>query len=345
MGTEATGGKAKRRRLGKGLNGMIGGPVQLDHTQTPPQTDTQPTTPMPSSPAENQAPAAVAPANQSVAPEPQAPQGPATMLAVSGIIPNRSQPRKSFDQASLQSLASSIQSDGLMQPIVVRPASSGGSTGGRYELIAGERRWRAAKIAGLTQIPAIIREESDKSSAQLALIENIHREDLNAVERAEALAELASRFAMSHAEIAERLGMDRSSVANLIRLCDLEEEIRSLIAAGELGQGHGKALLAVPEGEQRVNLAIKAAREEWSVRQMEAEAKKLGKPTVDASPEPARRSVVHADLERQLGDHLGTKVSIKTNKAGTKGKLVIDFYGIDHFEGLVKSLGVGGERV
>ncbi len=332
MSTDATSGKAKRRRLGKGLSGMIGGPVQVEQAQADPQTaESQPAAPMPqSAPTQEAAPT----------------EGPATMLAVSGIIPNRNQPRKSFEQGSLQSLAASIKADGLMQPVVVRPASSGGSTGGRYELIAGERRWRAAKIAGLTHIPAIVREETDKSSAQLALIENIHREDLNPVERAEALAELATRFEMTHGEIADRLGMDRSSVANLIRLCDLEDEIRTLIAAGELGQGHGKALLSVQEGNQRIKIAAKAAREEWSVRQMEAEAKKLGKPQ-DASKtaEPARRSAVHADLEKKLGDHLGTKVSIKTNKAGTKGRLVIDFYGIDHFDGLVRSLGVDADRV
>lgn len=333
MSTDATSGKAKRRRLGKGLSGMIGGPVQVEQAQADPQT------------AESQ-PAAAPKPRSAPAQEAMPTEGPATMLVVSGIIPNRNQPRKSFEQASLQSLAASIKADGLMQPVVVRPASSGGSTGGRYELIAGERRWRAAKIAGLTHIPAIVREETDKSSAQLALIENIHREDLNPVERAEALAELATRFEMTHGEIADRLGMDRSSVANLIRLCDLEDEIRTLIAAGELGQGHGKALLSVPEGNQRIKIAAKAAREEWSVRQMEAEAKKLGKPQ-DASTaaEPARRSAVHADLEKKLGDHLGTKVSIKTNKAGTKGRLVIDFYGIDHFDGLVRTLGVNADRV
>jgi ParB family chromosome partitioning protein len=331
MSTDAQSGRVKRRRLGKGLSGMIGEPVAVDQ-----------------SPAEPKPAPAVEPSAkpQPAAKEDVAPAGPAIMIPLSGAIPNRNQPRKSFDEQALKSLAESIQADGLMQPIVVRPASSGGSTGGRYEIIAGERRWRAAKIAGLTHIPAMVREEGDKSSAQLALIENIHREDLNAIERAEALAELATRFAMSHADIAEKLGMDRSSVANLIRLCDLEDEIRTLIAEGHLGLGHGKALLSVIAGDQRIKLAVKAAKEEWSVRQLEAQAKLVGKPTeVKAAAEAPRRSAVHADLERKLGDHLGTKVSIKTNRTGTKGKLVIDFYGIDHFDGLISSLGVGGERV
>ena len=332
MSTDAQSGRVKRRRLGRGLSGMIGEPVAVDQTPA----------------AATPEPAAQTPATESqpAVKEEVAPSGPAIMIPLTGAIPNRNQPRKSFDEAALKSLAESIRADGLMQPIVVRPASSGGSTGGRYEIIAGERRWRAAKIAGLTHIPAMVREEGDKSSAQLALIENIHREDLNAIERAEALSELASRFAMSHNDIAEKLGMDRSSVANLIRLCDLEDEIRTLIAAGELGLGHGKALLSVAAGDQRIALALKAAKEEWSVRQLEAQAKLVGKsvPT-KAAAEPPRRSAVHADLERKLGDHLGTKVSIKTNRTGTKGKLVIDFYGIDHFDGLVSALGVGGDRV
>jgi ParB family chromosome partitioning protein len=331
MSTDAQGGRVKRRRLGKGLSGMIGEPVAVDQS---------PAEPKPAPAVESQA------KPQPAAKEDVAPAGPAIMIPLTGVIPNRNQPRKSFDEQALKALAESIQTDGLMQPIVVRPASSGGSTGGRYEIIAGERRWRAAKIAGLTHIPAMVREEGDKSSAQLALIENIHREDLNAIERAEALSELASRFAMSHADIAEKLGMDRSSVANLIRLCDLEDEIRTLIAEGHLGLGHGKALLSVIARDQRIKLAVKAAKEEWSVRQLEAQAKLAGKPVTEKSAtEAPRRSAVHADLERKLGDHLGTKVSIKTNRTGTKGKLVIDFYGIDHFDGLISSLGVGAERV
>jgi len=328
MGTDGQTGRTKRRRLGRGLSGMIGEPVAID--QSPPTA--------PESIARTQ--------TQPIAQEEVATTGPAIMIPIVGVIPNRNQPRKSFDEHALKSLAESIRADGLLQPIVVRPASSGGTTGGRYEIIAGERRWRAAKIAGLTHIPAMVREEGDKNAAQLSLIENICREDLNAIERAEALAELVSRHAMSHAEIAQRLGMDRSSVANLIRLCDLEDEIRTLIAAGELGLGHGKALLSVTAGDQRIKLAINAAKDEWSVRQLEAQAKLVGKPTGVGglvATEPARRSAVHADLERKLGDHLGTKVSITTNRAGTKGKLVIDFYGIDHFDGLVKVLGVGGE--
>lgn len=329
----------KRRRLGRGLSGMIGEPANVEQTA-------QAELSKPPSRREIQQVSETINNTNTHSLGDQAADGERlTRIGLSGIIPNRSQPRKSFDEDQLRALAASIQSEGLMQPIVVRPASSGGSTGGRYELIAGERRWRAAKIAGLETIPAIVREASDKSAAQLALIENVHREDLNAIERAEALSELSSRFHMQQAEIAELVGMDRSSVSNLIRLTELEEEIRELIARDELGQGHGKALLSVAPGEGRVKLAIKAAREEWSVREMERQAKAAGREvTPGATPSP-RRSAVHADLEKRLADRLGTKVAIKTNPSGTKGKLVIEFYGVDHFEGLMSALGVEGERV
>ncbi|MFI4871485.1 MAG: ParB/RepB/Spo0J family partition protein [Phycisphaerales bacterium JB061] len=327
----------KRRRLGRGLSGMIGNPVAVD---------TSPSTPAPAqdtpAPPPTPAPTSTTPTQPQIVEKQNDSEYKLTDIAVSAIIPNRSQPRQSFDADALKALAKSIVDDGLMQPVVVRPGSGSGGTGGRYELIAGERRWRAAKIAGLERIPAIVREAGDKDSAELALIENVHRQDLNAIERGEALAQLVGRFGLTQQEVADKLGMDRSSVANLMRLTELEDEIRTLIVADELGAGHGKALLGVPPGQSRVDLAIQAAKEEWSVRELERRAKDAqnAKPAAD-SPEPARRSAVHADLERRLGDRLGTKVKIQTNRAGTKGKLVIEFYGIDHFDGLVRELGVG----
>ncbi len=325
----------KRRRLGRGLSGMIGSPVAVDTSPTPtPQADpAKPGTPAPTS---------TAPAQPQVVEEQNQSEYKMTDIAVASIIPNRNQPRRVFNEEALKSLAKSIVEDGLMQPILVRPGSGSGGTGGRYELIAGERRWRAARIAGLERIPAIVRMAGDRDSAELALIENVHRQDLNAIERAEALSQLVGRFGLTQQEVADKLGMDRSSVSNLIRLTELEDEIRTLIAADELVAGHGKALLGLPPGQTRVDLALKAAKEEWSVRELERRTKDAlaGKAAAEA-PEPARRSAVHADLERRLGDRLGTKVKIQTNRAGTKGKLVIEFYGIDHFDGLVKELGVG----
>ncbi|MEO0629658.1 MAG: ParB/RepB/Spo0J family partition protein, partial [Planctomycetota bacterium] len=189
------------------------------------------------------------------------------------MVPNRFQPRSDFAAGGLAELAASIRSEGVMQPILVRPGSGGGSTGGRYELVAGERRWRAAKLAGLETVPAIVRELTDESSAEWALIENVHRQDLNAMERAEAMASLLSRFGMSQTALAEKLGLERPTVANLVRLIELDPPIRELIAAGKLGAGHGKALLGMPEGDRRLRLAERAANEAWSVRRLETEVR------------------------------------------------------------------------
>ncbi|MEO1583455.1 MAG: ParB/RepB/Spo0J family partition protein [Planctomycetota bacterium] len=273
------------------------------------------------------------------------------MLPIGSLIPNRFQPRMEFDEAELGKLSASIRAEGVMQPVLVRPASGSGSTGGRYELIAGERRWRAAKAAGLEAVPAIVREIGDERSAEWALIENIHRRDLNAMERADAMASLVSRFGLTQAQIAEKLGIERPTVANLIRLTELEPEIRGLIASDRLGAGHGKALLSMPGGDGRVALAGRAIEGGWSVRRLETEAKRagaLGAKGDAAQPSPgigSQRSAVVASLERSLGDRLGTRVHIRTNQAGTKGRIEIAFYDLDHFDGLVSALGVTRDGV
>lgn len=260
-------------------------------------------------------------------------------IPVSGIIPNRFQPRQQFDEASLRELAGSITRDGVMQPVLVRPASGSGSTGGRYELIAGERRWRAAKLAGLERVPALVRELGDEQSAEWALIENLHRQDLNAMERADAMASLLTRFGLTAGGLAERLGLERPTVANLVRLVELEPEIRSLIASDRLSAGHGKALLSIPAGAGRVSLAQTASEQGWTVRRLESAGRGRSPATV-AEPASSQRSAVVTSLERKMSEQLGTRVRIRTNAAGTKGRLEIDFYGLDHFDGLVRTLGV-----
>jgi ParB family chromosome partitioning protein len=244
-----------------------------------------------------------------------------------------------FDEASLQQLASSVLQSGIMQPILVR------RVGAKHELIAGERRWRAAKLAGLEKVPTIVRMLSDEETAEWALVENIQREDLNAMDRAVALRGLMQRFGLTQEAIAKKVGLDRSSVANLIRLNDLEPQITSLIAEGKLSAGHGKALLSMPAGDARVNAATLAANFGWSVRRLEQAGQDAANAIEEAkteSPEQRQRNAVLRDLERQIGQHLGTKVSILTDANGKRGRMIVEFYGLDHFDGLLTKLGMHG---
>jgi ParB family chromosome partitioning protein len=233
---------------------------------------------------------------------------------VERIVPNRRQPRTDFDQAALESLAASIKSAGLMQPVMVRPIASG------YELVAGERRWRAAKLIGLATIPAVVREVEDQVAAELALVENIQREDLNPMERAYALRRLADEFSLTHQEIADKVGLDRASVTNLLRLSELDRATADLVRSGKLTQGHAKALLGVADLGVRAQLAASTLAGEWSVRELERrvqQAAKGGRGTAQltsgASPaELTARDANVADLERQLGDaHCGERCEVR----------------------------------
>jgi ParB family chromosome partitioning protein len=263
-------------------------------------------------------------------------------IAVASIVPSRFQPRKVMDEGAIARLADSIKRSGLMQPVVVRSKSGGG-----YELVAGERRWRAAKMAGLTQIPALVREVSDEQAAEWGLVENVQREDLNPMERAWALVNMAEKFGLDQTQLAERVGMERSTVANLIRLTELEPEIGDLIVKGKLTMGHGKALLMMPPGQQRVNVALEAAgNSELTVRALEAKARlasletRIQTPPRGMNEADVARAAGLRDLERQIGQQLGTKVFINTDRKGKKGKISIEFYGIDHFQGLLGRMGV-----
>ncbi len=244
-----------------------------------------------------------------------------------------------MDPAAIERLAESIRHAGVMQPVVVRPR------GEQYELVVGERRWRAARLAGLTSIPAVVRELSDVDAAEWALVENVQREDLNAIERAQALKNLAEKFQLSTQDLAARIALDRTTVINLIRLTDLEPEISDLIQRGELSGGHGKALLTMPGGERRISLAKDAAKMGWSVRRLEAEARdeaiaSEAKQNPSQTTEPAARLAVLRDLERQVSQQLGTKVTITADRKGKRGKIMIDYYGLDHFDGLLARMGV-----
>jgi ParB family chromosome partitioning protein len=269
-------------------------------------------------------------------------------VPITSIVASPYQPRKAMDEGAIARLADSIKRSGLMQPVVVRPRPGGGSGG--YELIAGERRWRAAKLAGLTQIPALVKEVGDEQAAEWGLVENVQREDLNAMERAWALQQLSDKFGLQQSELADRVGLERSTVANLIRLTELEPEIADLIVKGKLTAGHGKALLMVPPGRGRVQLALEAAEgEKFTVRQLESKAAQVAsearsstggaRPKGTTAADEAKRANLR-DLQRRISEHLGTKVQIKADRKAEKGKLEIEFYGIDHFQGVLARMGM-----
>lgn len=249
------------------------------------------------------------------------------------------QPRASFVEADLEQLAESIKHAGVIQPIVVRRSNR---TASMYELIAGERRWRAAQMAGLDAIPSVVVSISDHEAAEWSLIENLQRKDLNAMERANALRRLCDLFELTHHEAAERVGLDRSTVANLIRVTELAEPIQALIAAGELTIGHGKALLAIADLDLRLRLAKRAAAEQWPVRRLEQTDGT--QPTASHESNARVASPTLVDLERRLSEHLGTRVRITTTRNGTRGKLSMEFYTLDHFDGLMSKFGFMGHE-
>ncbi|MFK7882750.1 MAG: ParB/RepB/Spo0J family partition protein [Phycisphaerales bacterium] len=260
---------------------------------------------------------------------------------------NPYQPRRGFDDDALASLAESIKADGVMQPIVVRAIADG------YELVAGERRLRASKLAGMKTIPAIVREVDDRTSAELALIENLQRADLNPVDRALAFRALIDRHGLTQADLGQRLGVDRSAVANHLRLLDLGEQVLAMLSEGRLGYAHGRALAGVHDAEARTELAANAATEGWSARATEravAEWNTQPKPVL-STPEtnttqqtedddaPSRARAVLDDMERKLGEHLGTRVALKTDPGGQKGSVTISFFSLDEFDGILDRLG------
>lgn len=263
------------------------------------------------------------------------------MLPVEHIKPNPHQPRQHFNEASLQELANSIRQQGLMQPVIVRPSKPNGETGG-YELVAGERRWRAAQLVGLTALPAIIRPLEDRQLAEWALVENLQREDLNPMDRADAFQRLLDSFKLSHEEIAERVGIDRSSVTNALRLLNLTPKIREHVREGRISAGQAKVLVGVNDPLKQEMLAERAIRQDWSVRQLEqtarlmAGAKLAAEPEQQGSAKPAHLS----DLEEQIARQLRTKVKIKPGRKKGSGSLTIEFYSIDQFDTLLLKLGV-----
>ncbi len=290
-----------KRRLGRGLSSLVSPPVSVE------------------------------------APEPKD-RSDLIFIDVNMIERNPYQPRQQFDDRALESLADSIRSAGLMQPLVVRKALSGRA----YQLIAGERRWRAAKIAGLDRVPAIVRDVDDKEAAEFALIENIQREDLNPIDRAEAFLRLAQDFSMTHQEVATRVGLERSNVTNHLRLLELDHEFKDAVRHRKLSMGHARALLAIPNIQKRREIGLECIAGGWSVREIERRARAAARSSRhknrDPRNEPNARQLHVDDLQRRLSEQLGTRVEIRLGKAKGSGQLVVSFYSFDEFDGLLQRL-------
>ena len=257
-------------------------------------------------------------------------------IPITAVRRNPTQPRRDFNEESLNLLANSMRDKGTLQPIIVRPAEQG------YELVAGERRLRAAKIAGMTEIPAVIRTVGDDELLELALIENIHREDLNPIERARAYRAMHERHGLSHDEIAQRVGEDRATVTNYIRLLGLPEEVIDMVASGDVSVGHAKVLLGVTDPKIHYNMAQRLVGQGWSVRRLETEIarQKRGAP---ASPETRKVRPAVEDMEQRLIAALGIRVTIREGRRRHAGKLVIHYYCLEDFERIIGLLGVAEE--
>jgi len=286
----------KKRGLGRGLDALLGA------SQTAAQDDDT----------ENLAVAGI---------------GHAHRLPVDIIRRGRYQPRRSFDEDRLRELADSITAQGMVQPIVVRPVGDR-----QYEIIAGERRWRAAQIAGLADVPVVIYEVDDQSAMAMALIENIQRDDLNPLEEAGALHRLLNEFELTHQQVAQAVGKSRTTVTNLIRLLDLNPEVKELVERGEIEMGHARALLAL-QGATQTSAATKVAAKGLSVRETEALVRRLSQPP-KPSAEPVGEDPDVRRLLSDLTDRLGAKVSLQQG-AGRSGRLVISYNNLEELEGIL----------
>jgi ParB family chromosome partitioning protein len=258
-------------------------------------------------------------------------------VPVNAVQPNPRQPRTTFDDETLEALALSIQEVGILQPIVVRRTAAG------FELIAGERRLRAAKRAGLATIPAVVRESDDAESLREALIENIHREDLNAIELAEAFRELLEELGLKQETLAERLGVSRSHIANTIRLLQLPSEVQQLLAAGRVQAGHGRALLSLGDAEAQKTLGVRIAAEDLTVREVEELVRTYlehpagaqpAKAILKAAPEPTVNPL--AEVEEILSEQLATRVAIQMSRK--RGRIVIEFGSADDLDRIVSEI-------
>ena len=253
-----------------------------------------------------------------------------TMLKISQVEPNRGQPRKKFDEETLEELAESIRQHGILQPLLVQKRDN------HYEIVAGERRWRAAKLAGLREIPVLIQEFTDQEAMEIALIENIQREDLNAVEEAQAYRTLMQEFHLTQEEVAEKVGKSRAAVANRLRLLRLPEKIQGWLAAGELSEGHARAILSLEDEERQLEAARQVMEKKLSVRETEKLVRELQKPPAQKKDDSWREKdqFIYEKLEEELRALTGTKAVIQRRENG-RGRIQLDYYSVEELERLM----------
>jgi ParB family chromosome partitioning protein len=328
----------KKGGLGRGLEALLGS-TTAKQVAAGAQARAQ-QTPAPTAPVSPPAPAA--PAARPVAPGAVAPP-PGEELAylpVGAMQRGQYQPRADMREDSLQELAESIKAQGLVQPIVVRPVAVARGEAARYEIIAGERRWRAAQLAGLTQVPVFIRQVADRAAVAMALIENIQRENLNPLEEARALQRLILEFEVTHEEAAQAVGRSRAGVSNLLRLLELPEAVRALVEGRQLDMGHARALLGLPDASRQQALAEQAVAGKWSVRETEARVRAATTHTPPQPPKPVDPDLRR--LETDLSDRLGARVQIRQGTKG-HGQLVIDYTSLDVLDGILAHLRGGND--
>ncbi len=288
---------AKKRGLGRGLDALLGA------AQNAPEETSDQTAPA------------------------MATDVPANRLPVDRIRRGRYQPRRHFDEDKLRELADSITAQGMVQPIVVRSVEDG------YEIIAGERRWRAAQLAGLAEVPVVIHEVDDQTAMAMALIENIQRDDLNPLEEASALHRLLDEFGLTHQQVAQSVGKSRTTVTNLLRLLELDPAVKSLLEAGQIEMGHARALLGLKEAALQAQAAKEVAKKGLSVRETEALVRKLSQPP-KPKPAPPEEDPDIRRLLDDLTDRLGARVALHQG-AGGKGRLEISYNSLDELEGIL----------
>jgi len=258
-------------------------------------------------------------------------------LAIDLLQRGKYQPRHDMRPDSLQDLADSIRAQGVVQPIVVRPLQAQAGKPRHYEIIAGERRWRAAQLAGLREVPAVIRDVPDEAAVAMALIENIQRENLNPLEEASALSRLIQEFEMTHQQAADAVGRSRAAVSNLLRLLELPDEVKSLVAERRIEMGHARAILGLAQPRQQAEVGQLVAKKGLSVRETEALVRKLIKPKGPTTVNPPVVDPNVRQLESELGERLGARVQIQQSRGGA-GKLLIAYNSLDELDGILEHI-------